>query len=103
MSATEGAIVELVIVEARDLIAADWGGTSDPYVSVRYGNIKKHTKVRSCLAFSFGQTIIASCALFFKVCNGNRIWALFFIESRKLTLLGQGFSRFQVDHGRSSF
>ncbi|CAK9869456.1 unnamed protein product [Sphagnum jensenii] len=45
MSATEGAIVELVIVEARDLIAADWGGTSDPYVSVRYGNIKKHTKV----------------------------------------------------------
>ncbi len=66
MSATEGVIVELVLLEARDLIAADWGGTSDPYVSVRYGNIKKHTKVRSCRAFSFGQTIEASCALFFQ-------------------------------------
>jgi hypothetical protein len=82
MSATEGAIVELVIVEARDLIAADWGGTSDPYVSVRYGNIKKHTKVRSCHAFSFDQTIKASCSflrfameivsgLFFSVSRGN--------------------------------
>ncbi len=42
----EGAIVEIVLVEARDLVAADWGGTSDPYVSVRYGNIKKRTKVK---------------------------------------------------------
>ena len=41
----EGCMVELVLVEARDLIAADWGGTSDPYVSVRYGNTKKRTKV----------------------------------------------------------
>ena len=40
-------MVEVVLVEARDLVAKDWGGTSDPYVSARYGNIKKHTKV-SC-------------------------------------------------------
>lgn len=41
----EGGMVEVVLVEARDLVAADWGGTSDPYVSARYGNIKKRTKV----------------------------------------------------------
>lgn len=38
-------MVEVVLVEARDLVAANWGGTSDPYVSVRYGQIKKRTKV----------------------------------------------------------
>jgi hypothetical protein len=38
-------MVEVVLVEARDLLAADWGGTSDPYVSVRYGQTKKRTKV----------------------------------------------------------
>lgn len=37
-------------MEARDLVAADWGGTSDPYVSVRYGNIKKRTKVNTMLS-----------------------------------------------------
>lgn len=37
--------IELVLVEARDLIAADWRGTSDPYVRVQYGNLKKRTKV----------------------------------------------------------
>ena len=41
----EGGMVEVMLVEARHLLAADWGGTSDPYVSVSYGNIKKHTKV----------------------------------------------------------
>ncbi|XXG83764.1 hypothetical protein AAC387_Pa10g1447 [Persea americana] len=37
--------IELVLIEARDLIAADLRGTSDPYVRVQYGNIKKSTKV----------------------------------------------------------
>ena len=37
--------IVLVLVEARDLIAADWRGTSDPYVRVQYGNLKKRTKV----------------------------------------------------------
>ncbi|RVX14123.1 Multiple C2 and transmembrane domain-containing protein 1 [Vitis vinifera] len=37
--------VELVLVEARDLIAADLRGTSDPYVRVQYGSLKKRTKV----------------------------------------------------------
>ncbi|ERN03977.1 extended synaptotagmin-1 isoform X1 [Amborella trichopoda] len=37
--------IELVLIEARDMIAADWRGTSDPYVRVQYGNIKKRTKV----------------------------------------------------------
>ena len=41
----DGCTVEIVLVEARDLVAADWGGTSDPYVSVRYGQTKKRTKV----------------------------------------------------------
>ncbi|CAK9876092.1 unnamed protein product [Sphagnum jensenii] len=54
----EGATVEVVLVEARDLVAADWGGTSDPYVSVRYGNIKKRTKVvYKTLAPQWGQTL----------------------------------------------
>ncbi|CAL4957916.1 unnamed protein product [Urochloa decumbens] len=37
--------IELVIMEARDLVAADLRGTSDPYVRVQYGNKKKRTKV----------------------------------------------------------
>ncbi|KAI5330430.1 hypothetical protein L3X38_029828 [Prunus dulcis] len=37
--------VELVLIEAKDLIAADLRGTSDPYVRVQYGNLKKRTKV----------------------------------------------------------
>ncbi|KAF5730367.1 hypothetical protein HS088_TW20G00740 [Tripterygium wilfordii] len=37
--------IELVLVEARDLIAADIRGTSDPYVRVHYGNLKRRTKV----------------------------------------------------------
>ncbi|ONK81485.1 uncharacterized protein A4U43_C01F29630 [Asparagus officinalis] len=37
--------IELVLIEARDLIAADLRGTSDPYVRVQYGNMKKRTKV----------------------------------------------------------
>ncbi|KAK7320035.1 hypothetical protein RJT34_04764 [Clitoria ternatea] len=37
--------IELVLIEARDLIAADIRGTSDPYVRVNYGNLKKRTKV----------------------------------------------------------
>ncbi|KAM1186747.1 hypothetical protein ACFX2G_016191 [Malus domestica] len=37
--------VELVLIEAKDLIAADMSGTSDPYVRVEYGNLKKQTKV----------------------------------------------------------
>lgn len=37
--------IELALVEAKDLIAADLNGTSDPYVRVQYGNLKKRTKV----------------------------------------------------------
>ncbi|PIA39770.1 hypothetical protein AQUCO_02600319v1 [Aquilegia coerulea] len=37
--------IELSLIEARDLIAADLRGTSDPYVRVQYGSIKKRTKV----------------------------------------------------------
>ncbi|OEL23269.1 hypothetical protein BAE44_0015712 [Dichanthelium oligosanthes] len=37
--------IELIIIEARDLVAADLRGTSDPYVRVQYGNKKKRTKV----------------------------------------------------------
>ncbi|XP_019443304.1 PREDICTED: synaptotagmin-5-like isoform X4 [Lupinus angustifolius] len=39
--------IELVLIEGRDLIAADRRGTSDPYVRVQYGNLKKRTKVIS--------------------------------------------------------
>uniref|UniRef100_A0A6N2KPR0 C2 domain-containing protein n=2 Tax=Salix TaxID=40685 RepID=A0A6N2KPR0_SALVM len=37
--------IELILVEAKDLIAADIMGTSDPYVRVQYGGLKKRTKV----------------------------------------------------------
>ncbi|CAK9167836.1 unnamed protein product [Ilex paraguariensis] len=37
--------VELVLIEAKDLVAADLRGTSDPYVRVHYGNLKRSTKV----------------------------------------------------------
>ncbi|OVA04981.1 C2 calcium-dependent membrane targeting [Macleaya cordata] len=37
--------IELVVIEGKDLIAADLRGTSDPYVRVHYGNLKKRTKV----------------------------------------------------------
>ncbi|XP_075522866.1 synaptotagmin-2-like isoform X1 [Primulina tabacum] len=37
--------IELVLIEARDLVAADLRGTSDPFVSVNYGNLKRRTKV----------------------------------------------------------
>lgn len=38
-------LIELAVIEARDLIAADFRGTSDPYVRVQYGNSKRRTKV----------------------------------------------------------
>ncbi|GAB4851993.1 AT3g18370/MYF24_8 [Ancistrocladus abbreviatus] len=37
--------IELILIEARDLVAADLRGTSDPYVRVQYGNMKRKTKV----------------------------------------------------------
>ncbi|XP_052179915.1 synaptotagmin-5 [Diospyros lotus] len=37
--------IELVIIEAKDLVAADLRGTSDPYVRLQYGNVKRRTKV----------------------------------------------------------
>lgn len=37
--------IELVLIEARDLVAADLRGTSDPYVKIQYGNEKRRTKV----------------------------------------------------------
>ncbi|CAA6661327.1 unnamed protein product [Spirodela intermedia] len=42
---TEAGLIELNIIEARDLIGADLRGTSDPYVRVQYGSVKKRTKV----------------------------------------------------------
>lgn len=38
-------LIELSLIEARDLVAADLRGTSDPYVRVQYGNVKRRTKV----------------------------------------------------------
>ncbi|XP_057472907.1 uncharacterized protein LOC130761430 isoform X1 [Actinidia eriantha] len=38
-------LIELVLIEARDLVAADIRGTSDPYVRVHYGSMKRRTKV----------------------------------------------------------
>lgn len=46
--------IELALVEAKDLIAADLNGTSDPYVRVQYGNLKKRTKVRYALTQIYG-------------------------------------------------
>lgn len=43
-SAANG-LVELVLIEGRDLFAADLRGTSDPYVRIHYGNLKRRTKV----------------------------------------------------------
>lgn len=37
--------IELVLIEAKDLVAADLRGTSDPYVKVQYGNETRRTKV----------------------------------------------------------
>ena len=41
----QGGLIELVIIEGRDLVAADIRGTSDPYVRVHYGSERKRTKV----------------------------------------------------------
>ncbi|KAK9271487.1 hypothetical protein L1049_001846 [Liquidambar formosana] len=51
--------IELVLIEAKDLIAADIRGTSDPYVRVHYGKLKTKTKVRlkSSLNPYWNQTI----------------------------------------------
>lgn len=38
-------ILEVVLVEARDLVAADLRGTSDPFVSIHCGNEKRTTKI----------------------------------------------------------
>ncbi|KAL3512244.1 hypothetical protein ACH5RR_024961 [Cinchona calisaya] len=37
--------VELILIEGKDLVAADLRGTSDPYVRIHYGNLKRSTKV----------------------------------------------------------
>ncbi|XP_024992068.1 extended synaptotagmin-1 [Cynara cardunculus var. scolymus] len=42
---SHGGLIELVLIEGRDLVAADIRGTSDPYVRVHYGNLKRRTKV----------------------------------------------------------
>ncbi|XP_078438859.1 C2 domain-containing protein [Wolffia australiana] len=41
----EVGLIELSIIEARDLVGADLRGTSDPYVRVHYGGLKRRTKV----------------------------------------------------------
>ncbi|KAK9071840.1 hypothetical protein SSX86_008270 [Deinandra increscens subsp. villosa] len=42
---SQGGLIEVVVIEGRDLVAADIRGTSDPYVRVQYGNLKRRTKV----------------------------------------------------------
>lgn len=42
---SQGGLIELVIIEGRDLVAADIRGTSDPYVRVHYGSERRRTKV----------------------------------------------------------
>ncbi|KAH9621329.1 hypothetical protein KSS87_004863 [Heliosperma pusillum] len=37
--------IELVLIEAKDLVGADLRGTSDPYVKVQYGSEMRRTKV----------------------------------------------------------
>ncbi|KAK9714101.1 hypothetical protein RND81_06G071700 [Saponaria officinalis] len=37
--------IELLLLEAKDLVGADLRGTSDPYVKVQYGNEMRRTKV----------------------------------------------------------
>lgn len=37
--------IELVLIEGKNLVAADIRGTSDPYVKIQYGNVKRRTKV----------------------------------------------------------
>ncbi|KAE9463915.1 hypothetical protein C3L33_04205, partial [Rhododendron williamsianum] len=49
---TSGSIngwIELVLIEARDLVAADIRGTSDPYVRIHYGNRKRRTKMKEMM------------------------------------------------------
>ena len=41
-----------MLVEARDLVAADLRGTSDPYVRVQYGEKKQRTKVMKKLIWT---------------------------------------------------
>lgn len=69
-SVGDGCVVEVVLVEARDLVAADWGGTSDPYVSVRYGNTKKRTKVlfSSLCIYPGEKDFSRPCMFSFQVC-----------------------------------
>ncbi|KAL8124130.1 uncharacterized protein LOC141717975 [Apium graveolens] len=38
-------LVEISLIEGRDLVAADIRGTSDPYVRLQYGNVTRKTKV----------------------------------------------------------
>lgn len=42
-------LIEFVLVEARDLVAADLSGTSDPFVVVKFGDI---TRTRVGLSIS---------------------------------------------------
>ncbi|XP_049934628.1 synaptotagmin-5 isoform X2 [Nymphaea colorata] len=39
-------VIELVLIEAKSLIAADLSGTSDPYVKILYGNTHRKSKVQ---------------------------------------------------------
>lgn len=60
-------MIELVLIEAKDLVAADIRGTSDPYVRVHYGNTKRRTKVRQ--AFYFRMTLVDNLLRVFISCN----------------------------------
>ncbi|KAL3575065.1 hypothetical protein D5086_023166 [Populus alba] len=44
MSGSSNVGLNLFLLKAKDLIAADLRGTSDPYVRVHYGSLKKRTK-----------------------------------------------------------
>mgnify|MGYP000037591687 CR=1 FL=1 len=56
-------MLELVLIEAQDLIAADLCGTSDPFVSVHYGKQRKRTKVCSHSSLKIYKLILFADAI----------------------------------------
>lgn len=52
--ADSSGLVRVTLVEARDLIAADLRGTSDPFVNLQYGDEKRTTKVEELADEMFG-------------------------------------------------
>jgi hypothetical protein len=66
----EAGWIELIVIEARDLVAADLRGTSDPYVRVQYGNKKKRTKV-------WWQILVSLLTMFAEMCTWWTLLVMF--------------------------